>query len=116
MNHYIAGNWASSSVALTLPCGACGALLYTLSSSQPLSHYAIFPSPFRVQVEWVSQRCPSQPLLPKAGIERGADVAQYTMVDVGGTAAFLPAPLHEETARAARAELLEPLAEPPRPL
>jgi hypothetical protein len=42
----------------------------------PLSRYAIFPSGFRLRVDQVAQRYPSQPFPPVAGITQAAYAAQ----------------------------------------
>jgi len=69
---YSSGNWASSSLALTIVRGACSTWTYTSSVHHRFPQQALVPSVFRLQVGWVLQAPPSECFLAAPGIPSSA--------------------------------------------
>ena len=71
MHISITGNWASNSLVFAISHGPCAAAPSTPSQRSTLSHHAVVPSRFRVQVRWATRRPPpSEPPLSARVIQR----------------------------------------------
>ena len=80
MHISIAGNWASNSLVFAISHGSCAAAPSTPSQRSTLSHHAVVPSRFRVQVRRVTQRLPpSEPLLSARVIQRRVRRRNFAM-------------------------------------